>query len=140
MVDRYRGLPVLHQGAMIKDGGIYALGVRIGELAKGGPKVISGGDVDVHGCVGSAGYVWCESRKKCIRLWEIDCPPAAIAPVVPPVPPIAPTPATPPVIPGTGMTIPTVGEGLAWAKTNWLSIVIVIGVLVAILGLMKGRR
>lgn len=33
-----------------------------------------GGDKDEHGCIGSAGYTWCESKQKCIRPWEEDCP------------------------------------------------------------------
>ncbi len=36
--------------------------------------VILGGDEDEHGCIGSAGYIWCESSQKCIRPWEEDCP------------------------------------------------------------------
>lgn len=35
-----------------------------------------GGDVDEHGCKGSAGYSWCESKKKCLRIWEEGCPQA----------------------------------------------------------------
>ena len=33
-----------------------------------------GGDKDAHGCIGSAGYTWCASSKKCIRSWEEKCP------------------------------------------------------------------
>lgn len=33
-----------------------------------------GGDRDKHGCIGSAGYKWCHSLKKCIRPWEQSCP------------------------------------------------------------------
>lgn len=29
-----------------------------------------GGDSDSHGCIGSAGYIWSEVQKDCIRLWE----------------------------------------------------------------------
>lgn len=32
-----------------------------------------GGDRDEHGCIGSAGYVWCEKKQKCIRIWEENC-------------------------------------------------------------------
>jgi hypothetical protein len=35
---------------------------------------IAGGDVDEHGCRGSAGYEWCEPLKQCIRSWITDCP------------------------------------------------------------------
>lgn len=32
-----------------------------------------GGDRDVHGCIGSAGYSWCEAKQKCLRVWEEKC-------------------------------------------------------------------
>lgn len=32
-----------------------------------------GADRDVHGCIGSAGYTWCASKKKCLRLWIDTC-------------------------------------------------------------------
>lgn len=32
-----------------------------------------GGDKDEHGCIGSAGYTWCETKQKCIRQWEEPC-------------------------------------------------------------------
>jgi len=32
-----------------------------------------GGDSDANGCIGSAGYSWCEARKACIRVWEQYC-------------------------------------------------------------------
>lgn len=34
-----------------------------------------GADVDEYGCKPSAGYSWCESKKKCIREWEESCDP-----------------------------------------------------------------
>lgn len=33
-----------------------------------------GGEKDKHGCYTMAGYSWCESKQKCIRIWEEDCP------------------------------------------------------------------
>jgi len=33
-----------------------------------------GNDKDKHGCIGSAGYSWCESKNKCLRLFEEGCP------------------------------------------------------------------
>lgn len=30
-----------------------------------------GSDRDAHGCIGSAGYSWCESTGKCERPWEL---------------------------------------------------------------------
>ncbi len=32
-----------------------------------------GGDKDEHGCIGSAGYSWCENKQKCLRPWEEAC-------------------------------------------------------------------
>lgn len=32
-----------------------------------------GGDADEHGCIGSAGYSWCEAKQKCLRTWEESC-------------------------------------------------------------------
>lgn len=32
-----------------------------------------GNDADEHGCIGSAGYVWCQSKQKCLRQWEEAC-------------------------------------------------------------------
>lgn len=34
---------------------------------------IVGGDRDVHGCLGSAGYLWCGPKNKCLRIWEEAC-------------------------------------------------------------------
>jgi hypothetical protein len=36
-------------------------------------EIIVGGDKDEHGCIGSAGYIWCESLDECIRPWETNC-------------------------------------------------------------------
>ncbi|MDD2353788.1 MAG: Gmad2 immunoglobulin-like domain-containing protein [Patescibacteria group bacterium] len=32
-----------------------------------------GADRDEHGCITSAGYVWCESKVKCLRPFEEEC-------------------------------------------------------------------
>ena len=32
-----------------------------------------GSDRDEHGCIGSAGYTWCEVKQKCLREWEEPC-------------------------------------------------------------------
>ena len=32
-----------------------------------------GADRDIHGCIPSAGYSWCEVKQKCLRTWEEDC-------------------------------------------------------------------
>ncbi|MDD5738338.1 MAG: DUF5667 domain-containing protein [Candidatus Pacebacteria bacterium] len=36
------------------------------------PQIV-GGDKDEHGCIGSAGYSWCEIKQKCLRTWEESC-------------------------------------------------------------------
>jgi hypothetical protein len=33
-----------------------------------------GNDQDEHGCKASAGYSWCETKSKCLRVWEEACP------------------------------------------------------------------
>ena len=32
-----------------------------------------GSDRDINGCLGSAGYTWCESSGECQRNWETPC-------------------------------------------------------------------
>jgi hypothetical protein len=32
--------------------------------------IASGSDRDIHGCISSAGYTWCENRRTCVRMWE----------------------------------------------------------------------
>jgi len=32
---------------------------------------IVGADRDAHGCIGSAGYLWCEHTNQCERPWEL---------------------------------------------------------------------
>ena len=34
---------------------------------------VLGGDKDAHGCIGTAGYTWCEAKQKCLREWEENC-------------------------------------------------------------------
>jgi hypothetical protein len=33
--------------------------------------VAVGADRDTHGCIGSAGYAWCEHTQRCERPWEL---------------------------------------------------------------------
>ena len=33
-----------------------------------------GSDIDVNGCIASAGYIFCVALNMCIRIWETDCP------------------------------------------------------------------
>lgn len=37
------------------------------------PNNMVGNDRDEHGCIGSAGYSWCEVKQKCLRPWEEKC-------------------------------------------------------------------
>lgn len=55
--------------------------VRNGSLTAEPPLPVSlpdgqvvGNDRDAHGCIGSAGYSWCNSKAKCLRIWEESCP------------------------------------------------------------------
>jgi hypothetical protein len=41
--------------------------------ANNGNDQIVGGDKDEHGCIGSAGYDWCEATQKCFRAFEEFC-------------------------------------------------------------------
>lgn len=41
------------------------------EAAAPGETPAPGSDRDAHGCIGSAGYSWCESTGKCERPWEL---------------------------------------------------------------------
>ncbi len=36
-------------------------------------EMLVGNDKDEHGCIGSAGYTWCEIKQKCLREWEEKC-------------------------------------------------------------------
>ena len=35
------------------------------------PVTMPGADRDAHGCIGSAGYRWCEKTTRCERPWEL---------------------------------------------------------------------
>ncbi|MFA6907264.1 MAG: hypothetical protein WC263_00375 [Candidatus Micrarchaeia archaeon] len=37
------------------------------------PPQLVGNDSDAHGCIGSAGYIWCEEKQRCLRAWEENC-------------------------------------------------------------------
>jgi hypothetical protein len=40
-----------------------------------------GGDRDVHGCIGSAGYLWCAAKQKCLRPFEEKCDATSTPPI-----------------------------------------------------------
>ena len=50
--------------------GKYTPGMPATKLVQYPQSPIVGGDRDEHGCIGSAGYVWCEVQQDCIRLFE----------------------------------------------------------------------
>lgn len=50
--------------------GKYAPRMKAAKLVQYPQAVKVGGDRDEHGCIASAGYVWCEVQKDCIRLFE----------------------------------------------------------------------
>lgn len=39
--------------------------------APAAPAPVVGGDRDAHGCIGSAGYQWCQRSGRCERPWEL---------------------------------------------------------------------
>eukprot|EP00164_Ancoracysta_twista_P001663 GFYU01002185.1.p2 GENE.GFYU01002185.1~~GFYU01002185.1.p2 ORF type:complete len:337 (+),score=101.53 GFYU01002185.1:66-1076(+) len=55
--------------------------------ALGATGALAAGGSDEHGCVPSAGFIWCEGTQKCHRPWEEDCPRLT----VPEAPPAIPT-------------------------------------------------
>lgn len=59
--------------------GYYGVKTQAAWAHNCGP-IIVGGDRDIHGCIGSAGYSWCAAKNKCLRTWEESC----VAPVVDP--------------------------------------------------------
>lgn len=50
--------------------GKYTPGMQASKLVQYPQSPRLGADRDEHGCIGSAGYVWCEVQKDCIRLFE----------------------------------------------------------------------
>jgi putative hemolysin len=53
---------------------IVIIGLILGViLLTGCTKQLVGNDRDAHGCIGSAGYSWCEAKQKCLRTWEENC-------------------------------------------------------------------
>lgn len=52
---------------------IIVIAIGLIYVSKSNKGEVVGGDRDVHGCIGSAGYSWCEDKKTCIRPWEEYC-------------------------------------------------------------------
>jgi len=38
---------------------------------KSNKQALVGADKDNHGCIGSAGYLWCAKENQCTRPWEL---------------------------------------------------------------------
>ncbi|QQS61055.1 MAG: hypothetical protein IPN70_04185 [Candidatus Moraniibacteriota bacterium] len=65
------GNPIMEsypRGCMTQDGRSF---VEI--LTEEAQLPLVGNDRDEYGCIGSAGYTWCEEKQKCLRTWEEDC-------------------------------------------------------------------
>ena len=60
--------------AMKADGTFQAIAAKYGAGNGAQTGFLAGNDSDAHGCKGSAGYTWCETKQKCIRVWEEGCP------------------------------------------------------------------
>lgn len=54
-------------------GGFIAYKSLVKKSSQSIPQNLLGGDRDEHGCIGSAGYMWCETSGKCVRPWEESC-------------------------------------------------------------------
>ena len=71
------GIIIIIAVAVVAFGGVFGYQYLIQQ--KGEPTIIEsnqpivGNDRDAHGCIGSAGYTWCEAKQKCLRTWEEPC-------------------------------------------------------------------
>lgn len=75
------------QQGLVSSGSLYTtgwggVGPRTWAALKNYCQPIVGGDKDIHGCIGSAGYTWCASLNQCIRSWETTCPAPVACPAV----------------------------------------------------------
>jgi len=67
--------------------------------------VMPGSDRDSHGCIGSAGYAWCEAKQKCLREWEEPCTAgSSVIPTTTPAPAATKSP-LPAVVAAAGIVI-----------------------------------
>jgi hypothetical protein len=71
-----RRIKLIFRGEMMKIQ-LFIVGLILSVVIIAGcaqqPGQIVGGDKDIHGCIGSAGYSWCEAKQKCLRVWEENC-------------------------------------------------------------------
>jgi hypothetical protein len=55
-------------------------------LGRNPPPALVGDDSDSHGCIASAGYIWCEETQHCYRPWEGGCDSSGLGAGAPPAP------------------------------------------------------
>lgn len=67
--------------------------------------IMPGSDRDIHGCIGSAGYTWCEEKQKCLRPWEEACPEGSAVPAVTPATPAVTKSPLPPIAAIAGLIV-----------------------------------
>ena len=67
--------------------------------------IMPGSDRDIHGCIGSAGYTWCEEKQKCSRPWEEACPEGSAVPAVTPATPAVTKSPLPPIAAIAGLIV-----------------------------------
>ena len=58
--------------ALIFAAAVFAFGC-ISSQQEAGQGQMVGSDTDAHGCIGSAGYVWCNVTQECMCPWEQNC-------------------------------------------------------------------
>jgi hypothetical protein len=59
------------QAAQVAQAALAAPSASEQATAGGDAVQIVGNDRDAHGCIGSAGYVWCAKEQACVRPWEL---------------------------------------------------------------------
>lgn len=52
---------------------VQRIPVKFGPTKSSDQPELIGGQTDEHGCIGPAGYTWCEPKQKCLRVWEEAC-------------------------------------------------------------------
>ncbi len=67
------GVILVILAVLIAGGMAYYVGVKDNSVPQNTSNDIVGNDRDEHGCIGSAGYSWCEVKNKCLRVWEEKC-------------------------------------------------------------------
>ena len=65
------GIIIIVAVAVVLFGGVFAY--QYLQPAPQPQQQLVGNDRDSHGCIGSAGYSWCEPKQKCLRTWEEPC-------------------------------------------------------------------